>query len=255
MDHPQTGPRIGCSGLPGGLHRERYFDRLSYLECPETFANPPRLKVLRSWREAAPASAAFGLIASRLITHPAPRDGYPELDQAQWPQAGDYRDTGVVRAALSRLAEQVEALRAEIVVFRTPPGLSRSAEDRLRQFFAELATEEALGGARRAWEPGDLWETETALHLAEEMNVVPVLDPLAESPLGGSEPRPIDLLDPATPAYLRVRAIGVGRGGLREHDAEELAEELAGRAPLWLVFAGREKNRDAKRMSELLGGS
>jgi len=240
--------RIGCSGMPTGLRRDRYFEKLTFLECPETFANPPRLKVLRSWREGAPG-AHFGLLAARVITHSPGKAGFEELPQEQWNDAGGFRDTEVVRAAVARVAEQVSAVGAEIVVFRSATDLSPSTADRLRHFFTEVAPPTALGGALRAWEPGDLWELPSAMRLAEELDLVLVVDPMADNPLGGSAPRPIDVLDRSRPAYLRLRGLGRAHAGFRDFELEELAEALVDFEQAWVVLASADKNRDARTLA------
>ncbi|MBT8494283.1 MAG: DUF72 domain-containing protein [Deltaproteobacteria bacterium] len=245
--------RVGCSGIPAGLRRTRYFEKLGFLECPETYAAPPRTKVLRSWGESAP-EGGLGLIASRVITQSV-GSSWDELPEEQWPEAGGFRDTGVIRAAVGRLKEQVSATGASTVLFRSAPDLARSAEARLRTFFTDIASQEAIGGAVRIWEPGELWETTWAVKLAEELDLVLAIDPLAESHLGGSALRPVDQLPDQRPVYLRIRGLGRARKSFRDHEIEEVAE-IAMRFPsAWVVFCNQDKNRDAKKLLELLSAA
>ena len=252
MTH-QAPHRIGCSGIPSGLRRARYFEKLNYLECPETYSKPPRTKVLRSWAETA-IDGGLGLIASRVMTHTVTA-GYDEIPQEQWAEAGGYRDTPVVRAAADRLAQQIEATGAKTVLFRSPSDLTRSAETRLRAFFGEIANRERLGEVVRVWEPGELWEMPAAAKLAAELDLVLAVDPLAESHLGGSAPRPVELLPDDRPVYLRVRGLGRARSSFRDHEIEEIAEIVDRFPPSWAVFCNQDKNRDAGKLTALLKAS
>jgi uncharacterized protein YecE (DUF72 family) len=245
--------RIGCSGIPAGLKRTRYFEKLDFLECPETFASPPRTKVLRSWAEKAP-QGGLGLIASRVLTQSV-GSRFEELPEEQWKNAGGFRDTEVNRAAIGRLKEQVQASSAATVLFRSAPDLARSAESRLRAFFTTIASQEAIGGATRVWEPGELWETPWAVKLAEELDLVLAIDPLAESHLGGTALRPVEQLPDDRPVYLRIRGLGRARSGFKDHELEDIAAIVEGFPSAWVVFCNQDKNRDARKLAALLAAS
>ncbi len=245
--------RVGCPEIPPGVAPARYMAALDFLELANTFFQMPKRAALRKRAEAAPAGFAFGLVAWQLITHrPGPR-GYPrigaELDAAQLAQAGGLRDTPVVRDAIARVGGAAEAVGAETVVFRTADDLSPSAASRelLRRFFAELAPAEAMGGARRVWEPGGLWQPQAAQTLADELGVILAFDPLAVDPTLEIPPP----LPEADEVYFRIRGLGA-TSAMSGEKLEELAEICQGRARVWAVFATAERGHDASRFRQLL---
>jgi len=214
--------------------RDRFFDKLDYLECPETYEQPPKLKTLRAWRKGSP-KGRFGLVASKLLNECA--DG-PESSQA-----------------LADLRQQIDALAAGLVVFRSSPSLSRSATDRLRQFFNENAGPDQLGNVVRVWEPGELWELEPAQKLAQELGLILCIDPLAKGAIGAESTGPVDAVDPEQPIYMRMRGLGRARARFRADELEDLADIVQGFPRAWVVFANEGKNRDASALRKQLAAS
>jgi uncharacterized protein YecE (DUF72 family) len=250
--------RIGCSDLPSGLGRDRYFGRLDYLEVGATFFDPPRPSALARWRRDAPAAAGFGVVAWQLVTHPAGPRGYPrvkrELSAAQLRDGGGMRATEAVQGALAVTAEVAAAVEAEVVVFRTPAEFAPSSHNRevLRAFFAEVATVERLGGAARVWEPQGLWEPELAAQLCGELDVLYGCDPLSNDPLG-VEPEFFAAL-PSSMAYFRVTGLGRARPRLDEYALEALLALAEPYERAWIVLANPGKYPDAIRLRKLAGG-
>jgi uncharacterized protein YecE (DUF72 family) len=225
---------IGCAGLPPRSARPRYFNKLSFLESDVLTSNPAKPSVLKKWRAESP-NAAFSLIAAA----------------AAGPEAGV---TPQSRHAVKDLALAVEALGANAVVFRTAPGFTPSAtnRERLRAFFAEVATPEALGGAARVWEPQGLWQPQTAVKLAGENGLVYAGDPLTGDPLNELPPTFWAEL-PGNAAYFRLSGLGRGQRRIPELELEALAEIASIYDRLWVVFPALDGYTDAVRFRALLG--
>jgi uncharacterized protein YecE (DUF72 family) len=243
--------RIGTVDIPDRTERERYFAELSYLELSALFAGPLKPAALAKWADVAP-KGAIGLVAPWVFSHRRA----PEA-QRLWRHdatAGDFRDSAPARDALGPFRAAIDALGAVHAVFRSPPLFAPSAvnRDRLRAFFGELATEEAIGTSR-VWIPDGLWEPRAAAAFATELGVLCALDPLVREP---GQPPDIyyDLEVPAL--YLRIS--GLGRSGpLRSEQQEDLAalvEHYEDRS-ITIAFESPSRWQDARNLKKLLEGA
>jgi uncharacterized protein YecE (DUF72 family) len=243
--------RIGTVDIPDRTDRGRYFRELSYLELSALFAGPLKPGALAKWAELAP-KGAIGLVAPWVLTHRrAPSAARLWRHDAT---AGDFRDSAPARDALGPFRAAVDALGASHVVFRSPPLFAPSAanRDRLRAFFSEVATAEAIG-AERVWIPDGLWEPRASVTFANEIGVLAALDPLVIEP--GQPPEIYyDLELPAL--YLRIS--GLGRSGpIRSEQIEDLAallEHYEG-LPATVAFESPSRWKDARNLKKLLGDS
>ena len=220
------------------------------MELSALFAGPQKASSLATWTEAG-TSCAIGLAAPFVFTHRKPPAG-----QKLWAHdatTGDFRSSELAREAIGPLHDAVKALSATCVVFRSAESFSPSAanRDQLKQFFSELATEEAIGCAR-VWVPGGLWEVRAAVKLAEELGVTCAIDPMVQEP--GATDDPYVGLE-ASSLYLRVE--GAGRAGMirneRLEDLAALIESYEG-LPLTVAFASPERWQDARNFVKLLNG-
>ncbi len=249
--------RVGCTDLPPGLRRGRYFERLRYLEVEGTMFKMPKASVLRRWADEAGELGGFGLLAPQVISHKPGSGGYRRggdgLSQAELAQAGSFRATDVVRGAVDALARAAESVRAEVVLFRSPADFSPSAShrDALRHFFTEIASAERFGSTVRVWEPQGLWEPETAAPLAAELGVIYACDPISNDPLG-EEPDLFARL-PQDSAYFRVSGLGRGNHRFDEYALAELMEFAAAYERAWVVFAHPDKYPDSIKLHRLVG--
>jgi uncharacterized protein YecE (DUF72 family) len=239
--------RVGCAGLPTGVSRAAYFERLDFLEVENTFFDPPTSVALRRWRKDAPQGSAFSALAWQLITHEPDSPGYERLvhplpanDRAQ---VGSFRDTDQVRSAWDRTLEAARALSAEVILFQTPPSFtpSETNKDVLRRFFERIGP---VQGTTLAWEPRGVWDPEQAASLAEDLGVVYALDPLqleVPPPEGAN-------------AYFRIYGLGIYRNKIADDLLELLADMAGAYDRAWVVFANVEKYPDAQRFRKLLAG-
>jgi hypothetical protein len=241
---------IGTADIPARIEREKYFAELSYVELSVLFAGPVKPGVISRLAAVAPPRTC-GLVAPFVFGHrTAPRA--PQV----WPHdatTGDFRDSPLVRATLPALHEAVTALTARCVVVRSPDTLSPSAanRDRLRAFFSEIATADAIG-AERVWQPGGLWSVRTAVKLATELGVTCAFDPLVRDP---GEPLEIYFDLDAPSLYFRIE--GAGRAGaIRSERLDDLAEliEHYQERPITIAFASPNRWQDARNLKRLLEG-
>lgn len=249
---------VGCTDLPPGLRRVRYFQRLRYLENEGTRYKVPKKNVLKRWLAEAgdPSAGRFGLYAPQEITDkPGPkgyaRSGRTWTREQLW-QAGGFRDTEVVREAVQTIVEACEVVRAAAVIFRSPPDFVPSAQNRatLRTFFETIAPAERFGDTVRIWEPLGLWETLPSARLAEELGVTLACDPLSNNPLD----RPEELLTelPGERAYFRITGLGRGTQRYDDYALEPLLDAVHAYRRTWVVFSHAHKYPDAIRCHRLL---
>src|SRR5690349_17708785 len=123
--------RVGCAGLPNGVSRPHYFERLDLLEADVTFIEPPRDLALRRWHQEAPPGAAFTMLAWQFITHDPSTPGYERLAQPLAKelqlQVGSFRPTPAVKDAWQRTLTAAHTLQAEVVLFQSPPSFAPSS--------------------------------------------------------------------------------------------------------------------------------
>lgn len=208
--------RIGTVDIPDRMDRARYFKELDVLELSALFAGPLKPSALAGWASVAP-KGAIALVAPFVLTHrKAPKAAKLWAHDAT---TGDFRASAPGRVALAQLRTAVDQLGAAHVVFKSPPlfAASTANRDQLKQFFGELATEEAVGAAR-VWVPDGLWDLRTAIAFANELGVICAWDPLVRDP--GQPPEVHYDLD-VSELYLRIA--GLGRTGpLRSERQDDL---------------------------------
>jgi uncharacterized protein YecE (DUF72 family) len=243
--------RIGTVDIPDRTERGRYFVEFSYLELSALFAGPLKPAALAKWASIAP-KGSIGLVAPWVFSHrQAPAAARLWRHDAT---AGDFRDSTPARDALPPFRAAIDTLGAVHAIFRSPPLFAPSAvnRDRLRAFFGELATEDAIGTSR-VWIPDGLWEPRAAAAFATELGVLCALDPLVREP-----GQPPDLYFDLDVSALYLRISGLGRAGpLRSElleDLVELVEHYEDRS-ITIAFESPARWKDAYNLKKLLGES
>lgn len=243
--------RIGTVDLPERVDRERYFRDLTYMELSALFAGPLKPSSLAKWVEVAP-KGTIGLVAPWVLSHRK-----PPRPAKTWPHdatVGDFRDSAHARAAIGELKAAAGQLGAACAVFTCPPVFAASAANRdlLRHFFAEIATEEAVG-APRVWIPDGLWDLRTALSFAKELGVTCAFDPLVREP---GQPPEVHFGYDVASLYLRIA--GLGRtGAIRPEQMDDLVallEHYEG-IPAIIAFDSPARWQDARNLKKSLGGA
>lgn len=215
-----TTVHTGCAGFV--KPRERYIDRLDYVEF-DLRAPAPTPKALAAWKKQRPENFTYGLVAPNTL-----------YGDPSWP----LRDPAKVRSELDRLANNVDALGARVVVFRTPMAVSPGsvALTRLQPVFERAVKFAPIV----VWEPAGLWERPAAVEWASQFGVIVASDPLHD-----------ELDEPVV--YARMRGLGVDQ---RYHVGrlEEIAEALAGADEAFVVFASNAAWREALGFKALAAG-
>lgn len=243
--------RIGTVDIPERIERERYFQELSYLELSALFTGPLKAAALARWQELAPAGS-LGLVAPWVLTHRKPPRG-----ERLWhhdASVGDFRDSALGRSAIAMFRDAAAAVSATYAVFPSPPLFAPSTAHRelLQGFFAEVATEAAVG-APRVWIPDGLWEPRAAVGFATEIGVTCAIDPLVHDPN-----TPAEVYEDLEAPALYFRITGLGRAGpIRSEQLEDLAalvdhyQDIA----LTIAFASPARWQDARNFRKLLEGT
>ncbi len=234
-EHPQR-HQVGCAELPPGMNRGKYFEKLSLLEVATFATSAPSRKAVRGWRTKSPSDAKFSLLASAELTG---AKSFPVDDSS--------------REFTARLVDACEILEAEAIVFRTPAGFTPSAanQDRMREYFGEIASAEAFGNTVRVWEPDGLWEPAGITAIAESLQLTVAIDPLAQDPLEEYQSFVAEQMARGS-AYLRIRGMGISRRRFEPYQLEMLAEMLLEIDRAWVVFAHPGKYPDALAMARAI---
>ncbi len=237
MADSSTRAPVGCAELPPGMSRRQYFEKLDLLEVAALHKGTVSRKAVRSWREQSPASARFTLLAPQQLTHPRGFASDAEAD-----------------ASAAQLAEFSKLLAAEAVVFRTPSSFTPSAtgRDQVRRFFTEIASAERFPKTERVWDPDGLWEAETLLELARELDILLAVDPLAPDPFDEHAESVAQHLARGR-AYLRLAGLGMARRQFDAYQLEMLCELVSELDRYWIVLAHPGKYPDALALLRELG--
>ncbi|HEX3281400.1 MAG TPA: DUF72 domain-containing protein [Pyrinomonadaceae bacterium] len=211
---------IGTSGF--GIGRVKYFQLFSCVEVQHTFYQPPAIKTLARWREAAPPDFEFVLKAWQLITHDAKSPTYrrlkKKLSETEKQEAGYFRPTGVVEEAWEITLACANALQATTILFQCPASFKQTGENlaNLRKFFANIKRHQVDENGRKksrvfnlCWEPRGEWDPKVVKSICDELKLWHVVDPFVNQSV--------------TPDRLYYRLHG--RSGWRyEYDEPELRE-------------------------------
>ena len=228
--------QVGCAELPPGMNRGKYFEKLNLLEVATFATSTPSRKAVRAWREKSPSTARFSLLASSELTGPK---SFPVDESA--------------KETTAKLIDACQILEAEAIVFKTPASFSPSSanQDRMRQYFGEIASAEAFGKTRRVWEPDGLWEPAGISKIAEALDLSVAIDPLAQDPLEEYESFVAEQMAKGS-AYLRIHGMGISRRRFEPYQLEMLAEMLLDVDRSWVVFAHPGKYPDALAMARAI---
>jgi len=237
--------KIGCAGFH--MKIESYLQRFDAVEVQQTFFDPPALRTLARWRQAAPEGFSFVLKAWQLITHPADSPGYPKI-QRPWAREkaaryGHFQDGEPVREAWATLRECAEALQAGAILFRTPASFTPSEVNRrnMTRFFSSMER----NGRHLVWDPEGVWQDEEVRRICHELGLIPAQDPLLASPEAGEV------------FYFRMKPKTRGRGAYGPDDFYRILEavEAGGDAPGrrgYVIWNTGQPDRDAKRFQDWL---
>lgn len=239
--------KVGLCGFSMGM--AAYPHHFPIVELQQTFYQPPSDKVLAGYRNKMPTGFEFTVKAWQLITHEGNSPTYRRLKQPlgeeERAMCGGFRDSRIVREALTRTLACAELVKASVVVFQCPASFRPDADrvQRLRDFFGSIANPIRPSMLRYAWEPrGSAWteRADLAHSLCNELELTYVVDPFV------TRPRAV----PGAPSYLRLH----GTTGPRHVYSDAELEHLANAAPsdAYVMFNNIPRVTDAQRFLTLL---
>lgn len=232
---------IGCGPIPP--RRGPYFERFSCAELSETMFKPIRYKTLRGWNAERPDGFDYVLGVHRWIgLEPLDEREPPPLDDFAKKEFGLFADTDANRALWAETAAQAEALAANAVIIRTPPGFSPSAQNRdnLGRFLRDVVGDVPYDFV---WEARGLWTPADRADLATELGITAVVDPYDESAFPEV---------PSAASYYTVTAPN-GRVRFSREDFFELAEFLNEHEnDVRVIFRGPEREWNAGHLLKAL---
>jgi len=156
---------------------------LAALEVQETFYRPMSTDRAARWRDLAPPGFRFSVKASQFITHDAGSSTYrrsgrviPDEQRAQY---GGFQDSAPVREGWEATRAIAETLRANAIVFQTPPtfGSTEANRNALYRFFESVRTEAVKAIELRAG-----WATHLVERICDDLGLVHVVDPFEKEP-------------------------------------------------------------------------
>jgi uncharacterized protein YecE (DUF72 family) len=185
--------------LEGNL--ERYAEKYDLVELRPVDAALPKSATLRAWRRKVPPSFVFSVVFPRAVSELKPS---PELD-----------------AGLEHALDVAREVEARCLVLATPPSVTPTDLNRKRlKALVERIPHDAVS---LAWEPHGLWEIDEAVALAEDLDLVLVVDAAREAAPKG----PI--------AYFRLRGLGESTR-LSPAAIDKVAAELVARREAYVVI-------------------
>jgi uncharacterized protein YecE (DUF72 family) len=226
--------RIGCSGY--GVDRDRYRRELDFVELQDTRRALPNAKTVARMRAEAPAGFAFGLVAPEGLCDPDKAADLPGGPAAH----GGMRPTPANIELLDRTLETAAALGAIVRIHTTsdlvpgPDGLQR---------FRDLLAAVDRRNVPIAWEQRGVLRDKEMIRWAEQLDLLPVLDPFQDAP------------PPGPHAFIRIHPFMTFAGGLHADRIVLLAERLAAYERGWAVFDTPTAFRDAVLLKRMLAGT
>ncbi|RLE84692.1 MAG: DUF72 domain-containing protein [Thermoprotei archaeon] len=178
---------VGTCGWSAKGGRKNYFKYFEVVEVQETFYRLPKEETVIRWRREAPENFRFILKAWQGITHPSSSPTWRKSNIKPVPGSEDkygfFRPTEEVFKSWRFVKGIAEVLKANLVIFQTPPsfGYSREHLSNIEAFFSSIERGKLMLG----WEPRGDWHEhpEELRALLERLDLIHVVDPLRRDPL------------------------------------------------------------------------
>ncbi len=231
--------RVGCCGF--ATAQEKYYRVFSCVEIDSCFYQLPRVETATRWRAAAPPDFEFAMKAWQVITHRASSPTYKRtrLDPRDREYCGHFGFNPTIRWAWDETFTVAKALDPRLVLFQCPPSFRPTRENvaNLRRFFERAKR----GRFYMGWEPRGEWDREQVASLCQELDLIPVLDPLKSEPIAVGKIR-----------YFRLHGTTGPRHRFTNEELNRLRKICAGRTPTYCLFNNVAMTDDAQRFMKLL---
>lgn len=171
--------QIGTCGF-GRVKRPEYVKLFPVVEIQHTFYHPPPIETLEKWRSEVPGEFEFTLKAWQMITHESSSPTYRRMDrpltEKEKDEAGFFRSTDTVQAALRVTLDCAKALQARTILFQCPARFQPLPENilNMKQFFSSFER----SSLNLVWEPrGKLWEDAVIKEICDELGLWHCVNP------------------------------------------------------------------------------
>lgn len=175
--------KVGCCDFQ--TSRKRYYEMLKLVEVQKTFYEPPKVETARKWREEAPKDFEFTVKAWMAFTHDPRSSIWSKTGLPREESFGLLRPTQDNFALWDEFKVLVKELRANVVVFQSPPSFKFSEENlsNAGEFFSSISD----SGFTFVWEVREEgWLKRSAFkELLEDLGISQAVDPLFEIPVYG----------------------------------------------------------------------
>jgi len=235
--------KIGCADFP--IPPSRYFQEWRLVEIQQTLSRFPGEGTVQRWLAEAPAGFEFVVVASPLITvePDSPSLRYQDLPRVKSKGAfGSFRMNDVTMAALKKTFDLATDLRAQLVVFQTPPEFnsSRAHLEQMRKFFETTNR----GSFTFAWEALGSWAAKTVLKVSESLDLIPCVNP-----------HEFDPLPEGLTAYFHLNGPAGFRSRYEEESLDDLVKLCKRYDEVYCVFTNIDMHNDTLRLRKILEGS
>jgi uncharacterized protein YecE (DUF72 family) len=230
--------KIGCCGFPKG--RRVYFKNLDCVELQNTFYQPPKKPetVERLSREA-PPNFKFSIKAWQIITHLATSPTYRRLKEGVGDPKnyGFFKSTKEVLLAYQRIYQIASRLRAEIILFQSPPNFKETSQniDNMYKFFKKIKQDNLIF----CWEERGGFKEATIKRICKDLNLIHAVDPFKKRPVYG------DIF------YFRLHGKGSYKYKYTDKDLKDL-RSLAKEKPSYVLFNNVYMWEDALNFKRLI---
>ena len=225
--------RIGCSGYP--VERRQYQGLLGFVELQDTRRQLPKLDKFSRIKMSAPPGFEFAIVAPEALSDPEQAAGLP----------GDPRGYGALRPSpenidlLDRTLAGAQRLDAVVRLHTTSDlGAGPDAFDRFRALLAAVDRRDV----RLAWESRGPLTAREVIRWAEQLDLIPVVDPFQDDP----PPGPV--------GYIHLHPLITLSGALNAEHYLRLLERAMRHEETYLVFDTPHAFRDAVALRRLLRG-
>jgi uncharacterized protein YecE (DUF72 family) len=170
--------KVGCCGFCVAM--KKYFSDFKLTEVQKTFYKPPKVEIVKKWREQAPADFEFTVKAWQVITHSPSSPTYRKAGIVA-KNCGFFKPTKDVFDGWQKTREIAKILNSKIVLFQTPTSFKENEENEknMIEFFSSIERDLTF-----VWEPRG-WREEKVKEVCEKLDLIHCVDPFIAKPLYG----------------------------------------------------------------------
>lgn len=175
--------KIGTCGFCES--RSKIFKDFNAVEIQNTFYDFVNEEWLKRLRNEAPEDFDLVIKGIQIITHRPNSPTYRRFKSSFGCREnyGHFKNTNEVKNAMEKMVEYANILGSKIIILQSPPDFSESDSnvENIRNFLRTFSGR----GLTIGWEPRGNWNKSTIRKIAEEFNIIHVVDPFKNESLYG----------------------------------------------------------------------